>query len=322
MTDPLVTVIIPCFSHVQYLGESIESALAQDYPHVEIVVVDDGSPEHPDLVVQRYPTVTLVRQANRGISSARNHGLRVSGGEFIVFLDADDRLTPGSLRAGVTAMQEGDDIGAVFGNIVLIDPKGLPLAAATSRRRPVGRISYLQLLEENVIGPPITAMFRRSAVEAVSGFDESIRFTEDFELYLRVARQFAILGHGQLVGEYRRHPQQLSNQQESMLEWHLKVLNNQAQNTPGDPAVYQAVAEGQRRIRAESGSHILLSNLSQHVRNRRLLRAIATAAQLLIRYPRRFLENLSRKVGITVKAAAAGSRLGPSRTPSGGQDRS
>ena len=88
----LVSVVIPCYNQAHFLGEAIESVLAQTYPHLEIVVVDDGSTDNTGEVAARYPGVRYVRQENQGLAAARNTGLRHSSGDYLVFLDADDRL--------------------------------------------------------------------------------------------------------------------------------------------------------------------------------------------------------------------------------------
>src|SRR5262245_20604446 len=95
--QPLVSVIIPCYNHAHYLGEAIESVLAQTVQDFEIIVVDDGSTDSTADVAARYPRVRYVRQNNQGLSAARNTGIKHGLGRFLVFLDADDLLLPGAL---------------------------------------------------------------------------------------------------------------------------------------------------------------------------------------------------------------------------------
>src|ERR687898_3129642 len=98
----LVTVVIPCYNQAHFLGEAIESVLSQSYPNFEILVVDDGSPDDTSEVASRYPPqqVRLISQKNQGVSAARNTGIGHARGEYVVFLDADDRLLPEALEAG------------------------------------------------------------------------------------------------------------------------------------------------------------------------------------------------------------------------------
>ena len=92
--------VIPCFRQAHFLSEAIESVLAQDHGSVEIVVVDDGSPDNVGEVAARYPGVKYLRRVNGGLATARNAGLREASGEFLLFLDADDRLLPGRSTGG------------------------------------------------------------------------------------------------------------------------------------------------------------------------------------------------------------------------------
>ena len=91
-----VSVIIPCYGQAHFLGEAIESVLGQTHP-AEVVVVDDGSPDNTAEVAARYPGIRCVRQDNRGLGGARNAGFAVSKGDYVMFLDADDRLLPDEL---------------------------------------------------------------------------------------------------------------------------------------------------------------------------------------------------------------------------------
>lgn len=90
---PLVSIIIPCFKQAHWLPDAIESALAQTYKNVEVIVVNDGSPDNTSEVARKYPVV-LIEQENKGLSVARNAGIKASGGDYILTLDADDKITP------------------------------------------------------------------------------------------------------------------------------------------------------------------------------------------------------------------------------------
>src|SRR6478735_6811216 len=94
---PLVSIVICSFNHGRYLTEAIESASCQTHPRIEVLVVDDGSVDDTPQVAAAFPIVEYLRQDNAGLASARNLGLRASKGSFVVFLDADDRLTPNAI---------------------------------------------------------------------------------------------------------------------------------------------------------------------------------------------------------------------------------
>src|SRR5919112_6190031 len=124
---PLVTVVIPCYNQAHFLGEAIESVLSQSYRNFEIIVVDDGSTDETSEVASRYEEVRLIRQENRGLSGARNTGIRDSQGEFLVFLDADDKLLPGALEAGLRCFEAHPECEFVFGDFRYIGIDGAPL---------------------------------------------------------------------------------------------------------------------------------------------------------------------------------------------------
>src|SRR5690242_20588408 len=96
---PLVSVVIPCYKQAHFLPDALQSVLVQTHKEVEIIVVDDGSPDNVSEVLRHYPSVKCVHQQNQGLSGARNAGFRVSTGSHVVFLDADDRMTPNALEA-------------------------------------------------------------------------------------------------------------------------------------------------------------------------------------------------------------------------------
>ena len=145
---PLVSVIVPCYEQAPYLEEAIESVLAQTYAQVEVVVVDDGSPDNAARVAARFPGVRLVRQPNQGLAGARNTGIRESEGELLVFLDADDRLLPRALEAGVAELRNHPEAAFAFGRYRRIGRRRDPARrrrAAASRNRPLRRLPPLQL---------------------------------------------------------------------------------------------------------------------------------------------------------------------------------
>ncbi|MDF5721893.1 MAG: glycosyltransferase [Rhizonema sp. PD37] len=111
---PLISVVIPVYNRERYLAEAIESVLAQTYPAIELIVVDDGSTDHSAEVAQRYP-LTYHFQPNGGISSARNTGIALAKGNFFAFLDSDDIWVVNKLSKQMTAFEGDPNLEAVFG---------------------------------------------------------------------------------------------------------------------------------------------------------------------------------------------------------------
>src|SRR5829696_5537524 len=169
---PLVSVVIPCYNQAHFLGEAIESVLAQSHPNFEVIVVDDGSPDNTSEVAARYPGVRLVRQENQGLSGARHAGLARSEGEYVVFLDADDRLLPEALEAHLEHLKAHPECAFVSGHYRFMTNDGSPLS---ERPRPIiSRDRYLELLERNYIVVPAVVMYRRAIFKSVGGFDTSL----------------------------------------------------------------------------------------------------------------------------------------------------
>ena len=127
-SPPLVTVVIPCYNQAHFLGEAIGSVLNQSYRNFEIIVVDDGSTDNTSEVASHYEEVRLVRQENRGLAGARNRGLGEANGEFLVFLDADDRLLPGALEAGLGRFEANPECAFVSGQARRIAEDGTLLS--------------------------------------------------------------------------------------------------------------------------------------------------------------------------------------------------
>src|SRR5207245_5342110 len=155
----LVSVIIPCYNQAHFLGEAIESVLAQSYPHFEIIVVDDGSTDNTEEVAGSYPEVRCLRQANQGQAAARNVGLGQSCGEYAVFLDADDRLMPEALAVGLAGFAAHPDCAFVAGHHRWISADGFPLQEIPPHS--VEKEHYAELLRRNYIAMLATVMYRR-----------------------------------------------------------------------------------------------------------------------------------------------------------------
>lgn len=201
---PRVTVIIPCLNGELYLAEALSSALGQTHGNVEVVFIDDGSTDGSLAIAQSFPGVTVLSQPNAGISVARNAGMDVSDGEFVLFLDADDRLYPDAVREHLAAFSSQPEAPMVFGEMRIIDPSG---AVLEEPRWGAGYMRWNDLLV-GFTPLPSQCMFRREAVVAAGRFNPDVILVEDMDLYLRVATGPGVYGHGRPVCDYRRHSEQ------------------------------------------------------------------------------------------------------------------
>src|SRR5262245_39420494 len=220
-----VSVIIPCYKQAGFLSDAIERVLPQTHPHIEVIVVDDGSPDNTRDVASRYPRVRCIRQENQGLSAARNTGIRESKGEFLVFLDADDRLIPNALETGLKSFRRNPGAAVVVGKHRSISAEGLPLP--TAERPFVEKDHFLELLRGNWIACLSSVMYQRRVFDDVKGFNTSLRAAEDYDLYLRVAQKFAMACHRNVVAEYRYHGDSISSNHQLMSNHIARILQSQ-----------------------------------------------------------------------------------------------
>jgi glycosyltransferase involved in cell wall biosynthesis len=269
--SPLVSVVIPCYNSARYLSETIESVLAQTYPQVEIIVVDDGSVDATAEIAQSYP-VQYVYQRNRGISAARNAGISRSRGKYVQFLDHDDRLLPKAFELGVKLLEENPECAMAVGEHRYIQSDGTEIGQ--SHKHPTRHAPYQELLEHNFVETPCSALHRRSALESTGFFAEKVDGAEDYELYLRTARQSPVITHGAAVADYRLHDANISRNAEKMFLVSLRVLEMELPYLEGDRKKLRMYRQGIRFAQRQFGRRLtreLIGNREQNEDNRRKL---------------------------------------------------
>lgn len=279
----LVSVVIPCFGQSHFLGEAIESVLSQTYPHLEVLVVDDSSPDNASEIASRYPGVRCLRCDNRGMAGARNFGIRNTSGDFLVFLDADDRLLPSAIGTGVGLLGEHPEAAAASGRFRRIAQDGTPIE--TFEQPIVQRDHYARLLTENWAGFPARSIYRRSLFEHVKGFDPDLEETADFGLNLEIARQFPFWSHGELVAEHRTHGGNSSGDAGRMLAQSLAALRRQRPYTRETPELKQAYKQARGFWKRYYGE-LLVAQIGRSRRDGELGRALRETATLARYSPR------------------------------------
>lgn len=202
-SSPRVAVVIPCYRQAEFLPATVASVCAQTYEDLEIIVVDDGSPDDTAEVTQRliaaHPgrRIRLLRQSNQGLSATRNNGIAATAAEYILPLDADDLLSPGFVEDCVAALDARPEVSIAYGSLRYfgdIDEFHVPSA-----------YDFVRLTTGNLF--PCTALFRRRAWEDAGGYDEALTSFEDWDFWLSCGE----LGHlGVLVPRpvfyYRKRP--------------------------------------------------------------------------------------------------------------------
>jgi GT2 family glycosyltransferase len=274
----LVSIVIPCFNRARFLSAAIESVLAQTYPYIELVIVDDGSTDNTEAVVARYPGAHFVRQDNCGVSVARNTGLSHSTGSFLVFLDADDRLLPPALATGLASLRVHPDCAIAFGRWRYISADGSP---QPGHELPCnGGDNYVALLRGNCIGMHAAVMYRRAVFESIGGFNPSLKGCEDYELYLRIARRHRVCFHDDVIAEYRRHGDNTTRDRKQMLRTAVTVLRSERKHVQGDAIRSEALKTGLTHYQSEMAA-LMKEEAQVHLRSRNWMAALRDLGTLL-----------------------------------------
>ena len=183
MELPLISVVTPSYNQAPFLEDTLNSVAAQDYPRTEHIVIDGGSTDGSVDIIRRHaPRLShWVSEKDRGQSHAINKGLTMARGDVLAWLNSDDTYLPGALRAVGDVFAQHPDVDLVYGDYVYTDVAGQPLR----RRHVFAHISYESLLYHDYLGQP-AVFFRRSLFERVGPIDESLHYSMDWDLFLRM----------------------------------------------------------------------------------------------------------------------------------------
>lgn len=211
---PTVSVIIPTYNRVHLVGRAIKSVLNQTYQDFEIIVVDDASTDNTEGVVKalgdsriRY----IQHEQNRGGSAARNTGIKAAHGEYIAFLDSDDRFEPMKIAAQIDVFNRSEDENMV---LVYTGCRSVELRSdkvrGLTRPRKRGNI-HKDILLANCVGTTSSILVKAGIIREIGGFDESLAANQDWELYFRLSKDHAFDYVDEYLTEYGRHPVRISN---------------------------------------------------------------------------------------------------------------
>ena len=205
---PTVSVVIPSYNRARLLREAIDSVLAQDFDDFELIVVDDGSTDETPRVLESYAQILVVRQAHSGVSAARNAGIGTASGQLLAFLDSDDLWLPEKLSMQVAFFQH-HPAAVICQTEELWIRNGMRVNPKTRHRKDSGMI--FERCVELCLVSPSAVMMRRSLLDEVGAFDETIPACEDYDLWLRISCRFPIyLLETPLVIKRGGHEDQLS----------------------------------------------------------------------------------------------------------------
>jgi len=221
---PRVSIIVATYNQAGFIKESLESAFQQSFKDFEIVVVDDGSTDDTESVLEPYrDRIRYFYQTNSGPASAHNLGIENSFGQLVAFLNSDDLWLPHKLEIQVRYLDQHPEVGLVHGDYVRIDAEGRQIGSSIHTRRPPS-LTFADLIRHNTIGMS-TVVVRKKWLEKVSGLDPGSNPTEDFDLWLRLAQagcRFAYVPS--VVGKWRRHSASISASRIRVHQAHIRIL--------------------------------------------------------------------------------------------------
>jgi hypothetical protein len=219
-----ISVIVPAYNQGHYLEEAIGSVVAQSYEDWEIIVVDDGSTDNTRAVATSFSDdrVRYHYQSNQGLSAARNTGISLATGDYISFLDSDDLFLPQKLELLLTLLESQPELGFAAGEAIFIDGDGQRLNKYMKKGPPLD-------LSELLLGNPFhvgSVLVRKRWLDRVGTFDEVLRACEDWDLWLRLAKEGCRMDWvAQPVSLYRIHRQQMTRGAERMRTAMFMVLD-------------------------------------------------------------------------------------------------
>jgi len=235
-----VSAIMPSYNRDRYVAEALDSALSQGFEGLEVVVVDDGSTDGTRAVLERYrDRVRIELQANAGQSAAVNRAVELARGEYVALIDNDDAWLPGKLARQIPLLDADPGAAILYAAFEVMDGEGKAMAdPSPSRRTPSGEVLG-DLCDENFLRTP-TVIFRRALFLEAGGYDRSLRYTNDWDMWLRLATGRRVLRDPTVSARYRLHGSQLvmnrlplAEERVKVLERHLPRIERDAPGTAG-----------------------------------------------------------------------------------------
>ncbi len=277
MDTPLVSVIVPCYNGEKFIKEAIESALAQTYSDLEVIVVDDGSIDTSRTIIASFkdPRVRYHYKKNEGVSAARNLGIRLSRGAYIAFLDADDLWLPAKLSQQVREIERDSAIALVHCSSYIVNAGGETIGEVPAK----GGSDILRdlLLIGNVVGSPSGVLVKKSVLEAVGCFDESLSTAADWDLWIRIAQKFMIARIAEPLLKYRMHDHNMHK--------NISLQERETNTILGKFFSAGSLAGKYRAIRRRSISNAYLMLAKSHFKCRSYANSLKALAISLVHYP-------------------------------------
>ena len=245
---PLVSVITPTFRRAGWIAETLDSVLDQDYPAVELIVIDDGSDDDTPTILADYESrqgVTVITQPNSGQATAVNRGLEAASGEYLTLVSDDDPILPGALTRLVEVMEADDEVLVAYPDWYLIDPEGTPLDVVEARE-----YDLAHMLSFSTCLPGPCSLFRRRAVELVGGWDTRWRWCADFDFWLRIGLHGPMVRVPEVLATWRSHPdsQTVNQSQIALAMERIEMIRHYFRRDDLPPAVRELEYETMHNV--------------------------------------------------------------------------
>lgn len=225
----LVTIVIPCYNHAKFVAKTIQSIIDQDYDNIELIVIDDGSPDTSQQVIESFRSACEARfkrfelrfNTNQGLSKTLNEGIAWAQGEYLSLIASDDWMYPSKTATQVGYLQHHADVAAVFTGVNMINDHDEILY---SRVRADYLATFEQIFASQHDLPASTQMHRLNSLKAIGGFDEN-RIIEDWSMLLKLSATGAKIGYiGQPLVAYREHANNLSKRHMLMVQERFDII--------------------------------------------------------------------------------------------------
>jgi len=224
---PLVSVIIPTYNRSGMLEQALRSVYAQTFKDFELIVVDDGSTDNTAKVMEKYARqIKYLPKKNGGVASARNLGLKAATGDLVAWLDDDDYFLPDKLEKQVKYMALHPEVGLVYTGMLMIDTTGIHQTRTYIIPPHYKSCSEIRnVLARNCFFGNSTVMMRKECFDRAGFFDENLKHTVDYDMWLRVAAYFRFGCVPEVLAVYRWHGRQISMHRDNRI---LPVLRKKA----------------------------------------------------------------------------------------------
>lgn len=279
-TAPTVTVIIPTFNRARYLAQAIESVLGQSFADFQLLVVDDGSTDDTPALLRGFtdPRLRVLRENHRGISAAMNAGLREARGKYVARLDSDDVWCPGLLARGTAFLDASPDVDVVYARARAMAADGTPREhyLGLPLRFPG---DSLQSLAWGDATCNITAIARRACFDTTGPYDETLRTHEDWDMWLRVARNHRFAFLNETLAQFREHDDGITSPTSPAFVAHIEsrrhVIDKLYASRDLPPRLHRFKPIAYRNVYTEVG--VFLLNTGHRTRALRMFARAATA---------------------------------------------